>query len=226
MVVFARQHPGESVGSWMMEGLMKKLFTSDPTVSWILVPMLNVDGVKIGNNRTSLLGYDLNRCWDIEENPLKQHLFPELMGVIKYFRQEKKRKENGVKLFIDLHGHSSEPNVFSYGPPHIPESIHYTYSRLFPYLISLNSKAFNLQQCSYELPLNKRNCARSFFFNKLGFPYSYTIESSFGIYNNKKINENDILQVGEEICTSIIKFVTLLTKKTNSKQLQKNIKDM
>lgn len=65
VVVFARQHPGESVGSWMMEGLMKKLFSCDPAVCWILVPMLNVDGVKIGNNRTGLLGYDLNRSWDI-----------------------------------------------------------------------------------------------------------------------------------------------------------------
>lgn len=34
-----------------------------------LVPMLNPDGVIVGNYRSSLAGVDLNRCWD---KPVRQ----------------------------------------------------------------------------------------------------------------------------------------------------------
>ncbi len=39
-----------------------------------IVPMLNPDGVIIGNYRCSLAGHDLNRQW---VDP-KQHMFPEI----------------------------------------------------------------------------------------------------------------------------------------------------
>lgn len=67
-VVFARQHPGESVSSWMMEGLASRLAELPcPEVQWLLVPMVNVDGVILGNNRTGLLGFDFNRHWYIDK---------------------------------------------------------------------------------------------------------------------------------------------------------------
>ena len=102
-------------------------------------------------------------------------------------------------MFLDLHGHSSEPNVFAYGPPHSKQSEYYESSRLFPYLMSKRNENFKLNQCSYEINPDKKYCSRSVFFSKLGFPYSYTIESSFGIYNNKNINETDVVQVGEDL---------------------------
>ena len=67
----ARVHPGETVGSWMMRGLIN--FLTDPTNKeaqllrdnfiFKIVPMLNPDGVINGNYRCSLAGCDLNRRW-------------------------------------------------------------------------------------------------------------------------------------------------------------------
>jgi len=64
-------HPGETGASWMMEGILDKLGDKDDPESqelrenfdFILVPMLNVDGVINGNYRCSLAACDLNRKW-------------------------------------------------------------------------------------------------------------------------------------------------------------------
>jgi murein tripeptide amidase MpaA len=90
VVVMARQHPGESVGSWMMEGFISRLQQLESNIFWIVIPMVNVDGVKMGNNRTGVLGHDFNRNWNVDEESLRYHLFPELMGIIEYFKRYKK----------------------------------------------------------------------------------------------------------------------------------------
>lgn len=71
VVLTARVHPGESVGSWMMKGALDFLTSIDIPEAEILrqhfvfkvIPMLNPDGVINGNYRCSLAGCDLNRRW-------------------------------------------------------------------------------------------------------------------------------------------------------------------
>ena len=71
IVLTARVHPGESVGSWMMKGALSFLTSTDSAEAEILrqnyvfkvIPMLNPDGVINGNYRCSLAGCDLNRRW-------------------------------------------------------------------------------------------------------------------------------------------------------------------
>ena len=76
VVAIARQHPGETVGSWLMEGFIKKLENSSSSYCWLVIPMLNIDGVMLGNNRTGLLGYDFNRNWNADEDSVRSHIFP------------------------------------------------------------------------------------------------------------------------------------------------------
>lgn len=67
VVAIARQHPGESIGSWMMDGFLSKLEEGlFESVTWIVVPMINVDGVILGNNRTGIAGLDYNRFWSFD----------------------------------------------------------------------------------------------------------------------------------------------------------------
>ena len=71
VVISARVHPGEVVGSWMMRGVL--FFITDPDNEearmlrekfiFKIIPMLNPDGVINGNYRCSLAGCDLNRRW-------------------------------------------------------------------------------------------------------------------------------------------------------------------
>ncbi len=87
--------------------------------------MINIDGVNLGNNRTGILGYDFNRHWYIDEDTNRKHLFPQIIGILKYFKDRKKEFSKKTKMFIDFHGHSSEENVFAYGPPHHKSSEYY-----------------------------------------------------------------------------------------------------
>lgn len=58
-------------GVSVLQGVIEFLLSSDPAAERLrryfvfkLIPMLNPDGVVVGNYRSSLAGTDLNRCWD------------------------------------------------------------------------------------------------------------------------------------------------------------------
>ena len=67
IVVSARVHPGESNSSYMMEGLLDFVTGDSQEAEELrrrcilkIVPMINPDGVIIGNYRSSMSGNDLN----------------------------------------------------------------------------------------------------------------------------------------------------------------------
>ena len=81
IVLFARQHPGETVGNWVLKGAIELLMGDSDEAKYLrnnfiikIIPMVNVDGVICGNSRTSLAGCDLNRRW-ISPN---EYLHPEI----------------------------------------------------------------------------------------------------------------------------------------------------
>ncbi|KAM4574824.1 cytosolic carboxypeptidase 6 isoform 2-T2 [Fundulus diaphanus] len=66
----SRVHPGESPASFVCQGVIDFLVSQHPVaqilrdhVIFKIVPMLNPDGVYLGNYRCSLMGFDLNRHW-------------------------------------------------------------------------------------------------------------------------------------------------------------------
>jgi hypothetical protein len=66
VLCIGRQHGGETVGSYVLEGFLKHLVNNRKLVqeyTFIVVPMVNVDGVIYGNFRANLSGFDLNRQW-------------------------------------------------------------------------------------------------------------------------------------------------------------------
>lgn len=72
IVVLARSHPGESVTSFVCQGFLEFLMGSHPIANILrenfvfkVIPMINPDGVFLGNNRCNLIGQDLNRVWNI-----------------------------------------------------------------------------------------------------------------------------------------------------------------
>jgi murein tripeptide amidase MpaA len=68
VLVTGRIHPGESNGSIVLSGMMQYLCSPEAaalrkSTVFIIVPMMNPDGVIMGNYRTGAAGKDLNRVY-------------------------------------------------------------------------------------------------------------------------------------------------------------------
>ena len=70
IILSGRVHPGENNASWVMEGIIDFLLSNDKKAKFLrknfvikIVPILNADGVIVGNTRGSLGGLDYNRQW-------------------------------------------------------------------------------------------------------------------------------------------------------------------
>ena len=68
VILTARVHPGESNSSFIMQGIIDFITGNDKIAKILrniyvfkIIPMLNPDGVVVGNYRCSLSGLDLNR---------------------------------------------------------------------------------------------------------------------------------------------------------------------
>lgn len=108
--IIARQHPGETMAEWFVEGLLERVLdNADPVARKVrehavlhIVPNMNPDGAVRGNLRTNAAGRNLNREWR-EPDPAAS---PEVFLV----RAEMER--SGCALFLDIHGDESLPYVF------------------------------------------------------------------------------------------------------------------
>ncbi len=116
--VIARQHPGETMAEWFVEGMLDALLDpADPygrqclkeTVFYV-VPNMNPDGSVRGNLRTNAAGANLNREW----NTPTMERSPEVLVV------KNKMLETGCDLFLDVHGDEGLPYVFVAGSGALP----------------------------------------------------------------------------------------------------------
>lgn len=112
----ARVHPGESNASWMMQGIIDFLTGRSAEADalrrhclFLIVPMLNPDGVICGNYRCSLAAVDLNRRWARPSSKLH----PTVHALKKLLLRLHVRQP--VAIYVDLHGHSRKQRVFMYG---------------------------------------------------------------------------------------------------------------
>ncbi|PTQ10746.1 hypothetical protein CLG96_10080 [Sphingomonas oleivorans] len=116
--LYARQHPGETMAEWWMEGALERLTDEhDPVAralrdkaTFHIVPNMNPDGSRRGHLRTNAAGVNLNREWH-EPSPERS---PEVLHV------RAKMDETGVDFAMDVHGDEAIPYVFIAGFEGIP----------------------------------------------------------------------------------------------------------
>jgi murein tripeptide amidase MpaA len=111
--LIARQHPGEAMAEWFVEGVLARLLDGDDPVARVLlahcvfyvVPNMNPDGAVRGNLRTNAAGANLNREWAA----------PSLERSPEVFLVRQKMQEVGVDLCLDIHGDEGLPYNFCVG---------------------------------------------------------------------------------------------------------------
>jgi murein tripeptide amidase MpaA len=116
--LYARQHPGETMAEYWMEGALEKLLDdSDPIArrlrqraTFHIVPNMNPDGSRRGHLRTNAAGINLNREWhapSLERSPEVFHVLARM-------------DETGVDFAMDVHGDEAIAANFLAGFEGIP----------------------------------------------------------------------------------------------------------
>ncbi|XP_053310385.1 cytosolic carboxypeptidase 3-like [Spea bombifrons] len=214
VIVTARVHPGETNSSWVMKGFLDFILSSHKdacrlrdTFVFKVVPMLNPDGVIVGNHRCSLAGQDLNRLY---KSKLKESA-PSIWftrNMIQRMKDERK-----VLLYCDLHGHSGKQNTFIYGcsAKRGQSAMGNFGERVFPLMFAKNCpEKFSYVDCKFKVKKSKEGTGRVAVW-RMGVNNSYTLESTYcgstlGKRCGTHFSTKDLESVGHHFCTTLLEY--------------------
>ena len=191
--ITARVHPGEIPGSFVLNGILKYLcfsHKSDQNVMnlldnfvFVIIPMLNPDGVYKGHYRTDSQGLNLNRFY-MNPSPIDHPSIYAVKELAIYLSQTKR-----LFMYIDLHAHASKKGCFIFG-----NSLDYKNQVeicLFPKLLSMNSRHFDYEASDFSMKnmfskekgdeFSKEGSGRVAIHKATGIMYSYTLECNYNM---------------------------------------------
>ena len=222
ILVTGRIHSGETVSSYVVQGLIDFLVNLNNPISKYLrdkfifkiIPMLNIDGVIFGNYRLNILGKDMNRLWtpnipfNSDECDKSSLYINSIIDIIK-----KTLNNRNIFLYCDFHGHSGKHNFFLYG---CPKEGNENYHKKFMEIYAKKSNIFSLNDCVHKIMPKKMNTCRALLKNVFSVDLSYCLETSMFSYvlkdeiNNKKIYPFTIekyKQIGMDFCLSLFELI-------------------
>ncbi|KAJ1415009.1 hypothetical protein B484DRAFT_307999, partial [Ochromonadaceae sp. CCMP2298] len=208
LFVSARVHPGETPASWVMQGMLDFLTSDSPQAQLMrhsfvifVVPMLNPDGVVVGNNRCSLAGVDLNRQW---KSPIKRE-HPTVHSLKQFMLGQRRVRE--VYMYLDLHGHSRKYNVFMYGcedkkRPRPQVRPYFPYPPISMYV--------SYADCCFSVKRDRESTARVVVAREVT-PLSFTLEATYcgpshGPLKDCHMNTSHLQEVGAALCDAVLLF--------------------
>lgn len=226
IIIQARTHPSETVASVLIQNCIQYLVSNEIAATKLLkryvfkiIPMVNVDGVIAGNSRMSLAGDDLNRKFAEPDTMLHPEVL-DIKGLV-----DRCNHENGVLMFIDIHGHSKKKGSFMYGPYFPLHSNTYFNIRLLPKYLSKKTDIFRYYSCKFKSEKSMRQSARLVMSQNLNIKYTYTMENSLYGYidqerNSHSFKPHNFKDLAKDLIESIYKF----TKYTDPRKYQKSPK--
>lgn len=133
--IIARQHPGETMAEWAVEGMLRRLTDpADPVAVrlrqkcvFYIVPNMNPDGSRRGHLRTNAAGVNLNREWGtptLEASPEVFHVLAHMDKV-------------GCDFCLDVHGDEAIPHNFIAGFEGVSEASEHQFELLERYKTAL-----------------------------------------------------------------------------------------
>ena len=177
IILFARQHPAETVSSYVLKGAYEYLMGFSEEAKYFrdnyvikIIPMINVDGVICGNTRTSLSGCDLNRRWINPDYILHPEIF-HLKELIMNFNQN-----IDLEYIIDFHGHFGTFNSFFYANS---DENDIRFCKYFPFICGKTSNVISYEKNCFKMPKFKRGTGRINLFQELNKENIVTLETSY-----------------------------------------------
>lgn len=141
--LYARQHPGETMAEYWMEGALEMLTDGrDPVAlnlrdqcTFHIIPNMNPDGARRGHLRTNAVGVNLNREW---ANPTPERS-PEVLCV------RNAMDKTGIHWAMDVHGDEAIPANFIAGFEGIPNWTDTQGERFYAFRVALADRTPEFQ---------------------------------------------------------------------------------
>lgn len=201
--ISARVHPGETNSSYALQGFLYFLVSKNAYAKilrdeyiFVIIPMLNIDGVILGNNRLCPNGFDLNRHWHRPISYLHPTIYAAKMLI------KKISKIGPITFFCDFHGHSTKYNSFVFGN-WVSSGMKSTYVRgqklmeVFPRIFSDTLPWYSLKDTKFKVENANRGIARYICGREFKIECSYTLEMSLlGV--QMKRGKNEISKLGKD----------------------------
>ncbi|KAB0801265.1 hypothetical protein PPYR_05619 [Photinus pyralis] len=219
VVVLARVHPGESPSSFVCQGLLEFLVSSHPLATLLrehvifkIVPMLNPDGVFLGNYRSTLMGFDLNRSYHIASS----WAHPTLRATIDMIIALDKGRDLQLDFVLDIHAHTTLKGCFIYGNTY--EDV-YRYERhiVFPKLLANTADDYAHSNAMFNSDVNKIGTARRFFCSTLSNKVNcYTFQVSIYGYHAHgselciPYNEESYMRCGRNLGKAFLEYYQII----------------
>ena len=210
--MIGRQHPGETVGSHVIKGCLDFLLTECDEAKKLreiydfhIVPMMNPDGVIVGNSRTGFAGCDLNRRWSKPNEIIHQEIFYTKNLILNTAINQK------IAFVIDFHGHFGTYNSLFY----CNHKENKKKCSLFPFLCSKLSNIISFQQSSFSMPKYKASTERLSLFRELEDCDNNNIialeTSFFGTYKGREekshyFNNKILSEIGRDVCLGMLSY--------------------
>jgi len=191
--MIVRQHPGETISSWMFEGFISAFFSPRSTkmrnklinkFTFHIFPLANPDGVALGHWYTQSHGHNCNRQWYITKCP-----------EVKMIRNYIEKQGNGC-LYIDLHGDEGCKRHFITGNGKEKDDKHSPYNFFRKRMVEYN-KHFQLKDY-YTVKLHKVHGTFDGAWNN-----SLTVEGCMKHSYNRQSLELEPLKIGKHLFKSL-----------------------
>jgi hypothetical protein len=178
-----------------------------------IVPMLNPDGVIVGNYRCSLAAVDLNRQWAVPSNKYHPEIYATKTMIVKTLDSRR------IAFFCDVHGHSRNKNLFMYGCENKDEKIRLR-EKIFPLLFHKRLDSFDFDTCNFNVQKSKEGTGRVVVWKRFSLINSFTLEASFcgpsrGFYKDCHFTPSILRDMGKQFSLNLIDFTERDQKKFN-----------
>ncbi|KAK0395856.1 hypothetical protein QR680_001466 [Steinernema hermaphroditum] len=221
--IMGRVHPGETPSSFVIHGLLQFLISDDcraaklrSVYTFKIVPMLNPDGVYLGNYRCSLMGFDLNRQWT-DPSLWAQ---PTIYATKNLLLQYNSNPQMELSAVIDVHAHSQRTNSFLYGNVFSKDLERCERQLIIPHLLSELTDDYSLEYTQFNTDSEKAGTNRRTMGNLLDPNcLCYTLEASFFSYRPNNNTSSKPLpyydykyeQLGENLALGLLQFNEVLS---------------
>ena len=202
LYVIARQHSGETPGSWVLDGFLRMIAELGPEAPLVwAVPLSNIDGVVSGDYGKDNFPYDLNRAWGR----------PPMRHEVSVFQRDMARWRSRCRplLGIDFHapGACETGGVYTYIPD--PDTDRAGHDAVMPWALLTEDALipeYAADQFARVVHYPSRwdtPSFRTYVWTQLGLP-CITFETPYAMAGTQVLSQADYREIGRRIVQGIV----------------------